>query len=194
MLVSSTQNQLAIDATKQPSQPPRGRGPFPGSARPGHSPGLPVQLELQVPTGELRPDGTTLVDFMITNVGTDPLPLPISVDQNMDQTHSLTLWLTSAAIKDAYFIDQRTGVRVRIESVGTSAELYARSDDPKTFHVLPPNKTIRVHASSRVVLNTGRHSLTGHAELARALYGRNEVVGTADTKPIRKTFSQPAAR
>ena len=109
MFVGSAQNEFVIDATKQLPPPPRGRGPFPGSAVPGHSPGLPIQLELQIPTGEQRPDGTTLVDFVITNVGPDLLPLPASVDPNIGPTHILSLWLTSDAIKDVYLIDQQTG-------------------------------------------------------------------------------------
>jgi hypothetical protein len=184
MFVGSAQNQFAIDATKLPPPLPN-RGPYPGSAVPGHSPGLPIQLELQIPTGELRPDGTTLVDFMITNLGPDLLPLPASVDSNIGPTHILTLWLTSDAIKDVYFIDQQAGRQVKLGGVGTSAELYGRSADPKTFQVLTPYETIRVQASARVMLNPGRYSVTGHAELARA---SNEVVGTADAEPITKTF------
>jgi hypothetical protein len=192
MLVGSAQNQFAIDATRQLPPPPRSRGPFPGSAVPGHSPGLPIQLELQIPTGEQRPDGTTLVDFVITNVGPDLLPLPASVDPNIGPTHILSLWLTSDAIKDVYFIDQQTGRQVKWEGgVGTSAELYGRSADPKTFHVLSPYDTIRVQASARVMLNPGRYSVTGHAELMRA---SPQVVGTADAEPITKTFSRPTGR
>src|SRR5713101_5487113 len=77
ILVGSAQDELTIDATKQPSPPARGRGPFPGSTAPGHSAGLPIRLELLIPTGELRPDGTVLVDFMITNIETEPIMLPL---------------------------------------------------------------------------------------------------------------------
>jgi hypothetical protein len=176
---------LTIDATKQPSPPARGRGPFPGSATPGHSAGLPIRLELLIPTGELRADGTILVDFMITNVGTEPITLPSSVDQNMERTAILTLWLTSDAIKDAY-VDLKTGRPIKTDMVGTSAELYSRSDDPQSFHVLAPNKTIRVHASSRVGLQPGIHSLTAHAELTNGASARP---GTADSDAVTKTLS-----
>jgi hypothetical protein len=152
IFVGSAQEQLTIDATKQPSPPLRGRGPFAGTGNPGHSPGLPIQLELEIPTGELRLDGTTPADFMITNVGTEPIALHVSVDQNqnLEGTEILTLWFTSDAIKDAYFRDQQTRRLVKTEAVGTSAELYGRANDPKAFHLLLPNETIRVHASSRV--------------------------------------------
>jgi hypothetical protein len=186
VLVGSAQDQLTIDATKQPSPPARGRGPFPGSTTPGHSAGLPIRLELLIPTGELRPDGTVLVDFMITNVGAEPMTLPSSVDQNMERTAILTLWLTSDAIKDQYLKDIKSGRLVKFEIVGTSAELYGRSNDPQTFHVLAPNETIRVHASSRVGLQPGIHSLTAHAELTN---GASERPGTADSDAVTKTLS-----
>ena len=192
ILVGSAQDQLTIDATKQPSPPPRGRGPFFGSASPGHSPGLPIRLELKVPTGELRPDGTTLIDFMITNVGTEPITLPISVDlYNSERTDLLTLWLTGD-VKD-WSPSLQIGRQVKSESVGTSAELYGHSNDPQTFHVLTPNETIRVHASSRVWMKPGSHSLTGHAELARVPHGTIELVGTSDSKSVTKTLSFPTA-
>jgi hypothetical protein len=191
ILVGSAQGQLTLDATKQPSPPLRGRGPFPGSVHPGHSAGLPIRLQLQIPTGELRPDGTTLVDFIITSVGTEPITLPTSVDQNVERTDILTLWLTSDAIKDTYLIDQGTGRRVKVNIIGTSAELYGRSSDPQTFHVLTPNETIRVHASSRVELNPGTASLTGHAELLRVLQGPSDLVGNAESEPVTKTLLRP---
>lgn len=130
---------------------------------------------------------------MITNVGTDPITLPASVDQNMERTDVLTLWLTSDAItsdaiKDAYLIDQGTGRLVKIEAIGTSAELYGRSGDPRTFHVLIPNETIRVRASSRVSLNPGIASLTGHAELLRVLQGRSDLMGNSDAEPVTNRF------
>ena len=188
------QDQSTIDATKQPSPPARGRGPFPGSATPGHSAGLPIRLELSIPTGELRPDGTTLVDFVITNVGTEPITLPSSVNQNIDGTDVLTLWLTSDAIKDVMAYTKR---RVfRLEIVGTSAELYGRVNVAQSFIGVAPNKTIRVHANSRVGLQPGTHSFTAHAELARLSNGASELVGTADSETLTRTLSTtgPTAR
>jgi hypothetical protein len=85
---------------------------------------------LLIPTGELRPDGTVLVDFMISNVGTKPITLSSSVDQNMERIAVLTLWLTSDAIKDALLRDIKSGRPIQTEMVGTSAELYSRGDDP----------------------------------------------------------------
>lgn len=189
VLVGSAQDQLTIDATKQPSPPARGRGPFPGSVTPGHSAGLPIQLELLIPTGELRPDGTTLVDFMITNVGTEPITLPSSVNQNIEGTDVLTLWFTSDAIKDAYFKDIKSGRLVKIEIIGTSAELYGRVNVSQSFLVVAPNKTIRVHAYSRVGLQPGTHSFTAHAELVRLLHGTSELVGTADSEVVTSALS-----
>src|SRR2546429_6262530 len=68
ILVGLAQDQLTIDASKQPSPPARGRGPFPSSVSPGNSTHLPIRLELRIPSGPLQPDGTTLVDFVITNI------------------------------------------------------------------------------------------------------------------------------
>jgi hypothetical protein len=130
-----------------------------------------------------------LVDFVITNVGTEPISLPSSVNQNIErQTSVLTLWLSSDAIKDQYFRDTASGRLVKIEMVGTSAELYG-SDDPRTFNVLAPNKSIRVHASSRLQLNPGIHSITAHTELMLISNGKSEIVGTADSETVIKTLS-----
>jgi len=72
-----------------------------------------------IPTTELRSDGTALVDFVITNVGTEPMSLPSSVNQNIEQqTSVLTLWLTSDAIKDEYFGDTGSSRPFKIEMSG----------------------------------------------------------------------------
>jgi hypothetical protein len=187
VLIGSAQDQLTIDATKQLSTPARGREPFPGSPTPGHSPGLPIRLVLQIPTDDLRPDEMTLVDFLITNVGTEPITLPVSVDCRTEPTDILTLWFSSDAIKDQYLIDQQTGRPVKIEMVETSAELCGRSSDPQSFHMLAPNETIRVHALSPP-MNLGTHSFTGHAERLRVAHGASELVGTADAEPATSTL------
>src|SRR5271165_1957913 len=99
-----------IDASKQPAPPARGRGPFPGSAFPGHSSGLPVKVALVIPSGEIRADGTSLVDFVVTNLGPEAITVPSSVYQNPEhRTSILTLWLSSDGIKDVYFRDNATG-------------------------------------------------------------------------------------
>jgi hypothetical protein len=199
--VLAAQDPLTVDATMQPSPPPRRRGPFPGTTSPSHSAGLPIRLEVLIPTAELRSDGTALVDFVITNVGTEPISLPSSVNQNIEQQASvLTLWLTSDAIKDEYFRDIASSRLVKIEMVGTSAELHGSSDDPRTFILLAPNKPMRVHASSRIRLQPGSHTLTAHAELMHFILrnstSSSEVVGTADSEAVTTTLSttNPTAR
>jgi hypothetical protein len=189
------QDPLTIDATKQPSPPMRAHGPFPGSTAPGHSAALPIRLELLIPTGKLRSDGTILVDFSITNVGTDPIALPSSTDQNLGGTEILTLWLTSDAVKDAY-VDLKGRPIKMLGVVETSTELYSRTGDNKNVHVLAPNETIRVHASSRVGLRPGTDLLVAHAELLRLSPGTSEVIGTADSEAVTKTLSPkvPTAR
>jgi hypothetical protein len=190
-ILGASQSGLTLDATNQPSPPARGRGPFPGSTSPGHSAGLPIQLELAVPNGELRPDGSMLIDFVITNVGAEPIDLPSSAIPNIDQSTSvLTLWLTSDAISDQFATDQQTGRLFKIEIVGTSAELYSRNDHPQTFKTVAPTKSILVHASSRVPMNPGTHSITAHAELLRISNGTSQLVGTADSEALTKTLSK----
>lgn len=187
VFIGSAQDRLTIDATKQLSKPARGRGPFPSSPTPGHSPGLPIRLVLQIPTGDLRPDKTTLVDFLITNVGREPIVLPISVDCRNEPTDILTLWFSSDAVKDQYLIDQQTGRPAKIEMIETSAELCGRSSDPQSFHIFAPNETIRVHALSPQV-NPGTCSFVGHAKRLRLQHGGSELMGTSDTEPATRTL------
>lgn len=192
-LLVSAGAPLTVDATRQPSGAPRGRGPFPGSISAGHSAGLPIKLELFVPAGELSSEGTILVDFLITNVGPDAIRLPSSVRHatGIDRPYSLvTLWLTSDAIKKQYAKEQQTGRLFEIAAVATSAELYADSDDADSLALLPPGASMMVHASSRVQLNPGRHSITAHAELERISNGAAELVGTADSETLRKTLTE----
>jgi len=194
ILVATAQNQFTVDATMQPSPPPRARGPFPGSPSPGHSVNLPIRLELLFRTGDLRPDGTALVDFVITNVAPKPIILPSSADQNiapMAPKVVLTLWLTSDAIKDQFFRDTASGRLVKFEIVGTSAELYGSSDVLQSFHELAPNESMLVHASSRVQLDQGMKSFTGHAELLQVSNG-SKLIGTADSTVITQTLSIPS--
>jgi hypothetical protein len=135
IVAGRAQEQFSVDATRQPLPPTRGRGPFPGSATAGHSRDLPVRLDLLIPTGELRSDGTLLVNFRITNIGNEPISLPVSIDQGrflpqppiteftMDV---LTLWLTSDAIRDEYLevkgLDGQVR-RLKTESPTTSATI-----------------------------------------------------------------------
>jgi hypothetical protein len=109
-LVGDALDQQTIDATAQVLRPPPGRGPFPGFASPGHSAGLPIRLELRIPTGQLRPNGSTLIDFVIANIGTETIKLPSSIAMfNFEPREALTLWVTSDAIKDQYLKDTGSG-------------------------------------------------------------------------------------
>lgn len=201
ILVGLAQDQLTIDASKQPSPPARGRGPFSSSISPGHSTHLPLRLELRIPSGPLQPDGTSLVDFVITNIGDDVILLPSSIKEgDGPSSYVLTLWLTSDAVKDAYFKDTASGRPVKVEIVSSSAELYARSNVPNSFLFLGPNQIMKVHASSRVQLQPGTHTASAHAELLHLVaHGgsiSSEVVGTADseTVTITPTATSPTAR
>jgi hypothetical protein len=145
ILVGLAQEQLTIDASKQPSSPARGRGPSPGSIAPGHSAGLPIRLELRIPSGPLQRDGTALVDFVITNIGAETIALPCSVNGNeRPSSEVLTLWFTSDAVKDSYY-NTASGRPAKIEIVPTSAELYDRSNDPHSFFLVAPNQSLKVH-------------------------------------------------
>jgi hypothetical protein len=197
ILVGLAQDQRTIDASKQPSPPARGRGPFPSSISPGHSTHLPIRLELRIPNGPLQADGTTLVDFVITNIGNDAISLPTSIkESDGPSSYVLTLWFTSDAVKDAYFKDTASGRPVKIEIVSTSTELYGRRNDPHSFLLVAPNQSVKVHASSRVQLQPGMHTATAHAELMQ-LVSRDssissEVVGTADSETVSMTLSATA--
>jgi len=192
-LLASAGVQLTVDATKQLGGPPRGRGPFPGSDSPGHSAGLPVRLELVIRGGELSPDGTILIDFLITNLDSDPIGLPSSVrpiSGNVRSYYLLTLWLTGDAIKKQYAVDQQSGRPFEIGAVQTSAELHDDSDATRDSALLVPGASMLVHASSRTQLNPGTHLITAHAVLERISNGTAELVGTADAETLRKTFNE----
>jgi hypothetical protein len=193
ILVGLAQDQLTLDASEQPVPPARGRGPFPGSISPGHSAHLPIRLELRIPNGPLEPNGTTLIDFVITNIGTGTIALPVSLDGNGPRSDILTLWLTSDAINDEFFKDTASGRTVKIEIVPTSAELYGRSNDPHSFLQVAPNQSVKVHASSRVQLQPGTHTATAHAELLHILVrnssSSSELVGTADSEAVTTTLA-----
>jgi hypothetical protein len=188
------QHEITIDATKQVEGPARGRGPFPGSPIPGHSPALPISIELQVPDSKLRSDGTIDVDFIITNIGTEPIKVPSRLKGPEDlktfyeRTKVLTLWLTSDAIKSSFLV----GSNIKIDAVPLGAQLYGWDDDPTSFYTLAPNKSILVHTSSPG-LNPGTYPLTAHAELIRLVAANggweSELVGTADAVPVTKTLS-----
>jgi hypothetical protein len=141
---------------------------------------------------ELSPDGTILVDFLITNVDSAPLRLPSSVrpTSGSDRPYSLlTLWLTGDAIKKQYAVDQQTGRPFEI-AVQTSAELHDDSDPTPASALLAPGATMLVHASSRAEVNLGSHSITAHAVLERIAHGRAEGLGTADSETLRTTFTK----
>jgi hypothetical protein len=192
ILAGESRYELTIDATSQPSPPPRGRGPFPGFALPGHSVGFPVRLDLVVATGKLEPNGTALIDFTITNIGAEQIRLPFSVDRNISHTEILTLYLTSDAIVEGHFSNGERMFAIQ----PTSAELYGQNGNPQTFYSLAPSKAIRVHASTRFELKPGAHSLTAHAELLKLSHGGSEPLGTAESITVEKEFSPtgPAVR
>ena len=199
ILVALAQDQLTIDATKQPSPPARGRGPSPGSITPGHSASLPIRLALRIPGGPLQPDGTTFVDFVITNIGDKTIPLPSSIKENDGPSSDvLTLWFTSDGLKDEYLNDTTSGRLVKFEIVPISAELYGRRNDPQTFILVAPNQSVKVHASSRVQLQPGTHKATAHAELLHIVVRdssiSSELVGTADSEAVTTTPSTPNSR
>jgi hypothetical protein len=192
LAVAKEQPAFTIDATKQTMRPPRGRGPFPGSATPGHSYGFPIRLDLEFPSTKVASQGSVLVDFLLTNVGTEPVKLPCSTallaKPDIKGTSILTLWITSDAVIDQYIRDLRTGQLFKSSIVGLSAELDGYTSDPKSFCVLNPGKSLTVHAQAGVALKMGTHSFTGHAELSPYLTGIR-TPETADSHNIRKTLS-----
>ena len=171
--------QFTIDATHQPVPASRGMGPLPGSNHPGHSAGFPIVLDLVIGTAQLGEGGRGFVDFVITNVGHEPITLPVSVEntvENTPPTQVLTLYISVA--------DGGGPV-----DLTTSAELYGDSADPETFRLLARGKTMRVHASTRFRLPPGPHLLTAHAELLRQVGGTSKLVGTAESVGVQKLFT-----
>jgi hypothetical protein len=179
-----------IDATGQRVNAPRGRGPLPGSAAGGHSADFPVRLTAQFPQPELRADGTVLVDFILTNIGTTTIRLPIGVEAPATNgpRSVMILWLTSDGLVEHYAIDRFTHERFKIAAVGTSAELLGDPTNPATFAALKPDERLLVHASSRVQLKAGTHAIASHAQLVLASDGRSEILGWADSATLTARF------
>jgi hypothetical protein len=201
ILAGYAQDVLTLDATKQTMRPPRGRGPFPGSATPGHSDGFPIRLELQfTDTGNVQLQGPVLVDFVMTNIGAEQIKLPCSValfqtlsfadvpDPDIGGTTILTLWITSDAFIDQYIKDVRTGQLFKSSIVGISAELDGGSRDPGSYCVLSQGKSLKVHAKAGTAFKAGTHSFTGHALLELNSHGTSKFEGSADSEPIAKTL------
>jgi hypothetical protein len=152
---------------------------------------LPIRLDLEISSGVLRPNGTAAIDFIITNIGTESIRLPSSVVLFNAPMESLTLWVTSDAIKGIYAREVGSGRLVQLfDIVGISAELDGSSDDSKSFYSLAPNKSIRVHACSPEPM-VGTHAFTAHAEFAHVT-NTTEVIGTADSDSVTTTLSIPS--
>lgn len=129
---------------------------------------------------------------MITNIETETISVPSSLDGNGPSSDILTLWLTSDAVSDAYAKDTSTGRAFKIEIVPTSAELYGRNNNARSFLLVAPNQSMKVHTSSRVQLQPGTHTATAHAELlhiVRDSTGSSELVGTAESEVVAITLS-----
>jgi hypothetical protein len=201
ILAGLAQDVSTLDATKQMMRPPRGRGPFPASTTPGHSGGFPIRLQLQfASTSDVPLQGPVLVDFIMTNVGAEPIKLPCSValfqtlsssdvsDLDIGGTSILTLWITSDAVLDQYIKDVRTGQLFKSSIVGISAELDGGTRDPGSFCILAPSNSLKVHAQAGATLKAGTHSFTGHVLLELNSRGTSKLQGSADSEPIMKTL------
>ena len=172
---AGTQIQATIDATRGITTARRGMGPFPNRGLSHHSSSFPVRLDLLIPSGQLRQDDTSLFDFVLTNVSSHSIRLPLSVDARSKHTHVLTLYITSA------------DGRLRGD-IPPCAELFGQADNPATFMHLLPGRSVVVHASSRFVIPIGHHSLVGHVEYLALSNGTSTVVGSADSKKVDKKF------
>ena len=109
----------------------------------------------------------------------------------------LNLWVTSDAIKDQYGKDVNSGRLFKIEIVPISAELDGDSDEPKSFYILDPKKSLRVHASSPQ-LKVGTYSFIAHAELLRTARNGSQLfsdlIGTADSEGVEETITAASPR
>jgi hypothetical protein len=174
---AQTQIQATIDATRGIPSARRGMGPFPNSG-PSHQPSaFPVRLDLLIPSGRLKQDDTSLFDFVLTNVSSHAIRLPVSVDSRSKHTHVLTLYITSP---DGHLRGD----------IPPCAELFGQADNPATFMHLLPGRSVVVHASSRFVVPIGHLSLVGHAEYLLLFDGTSTVIGSTDSNEVDKKFSR----
>jgi hypothetical protein len=172
---SETQIQATIDATRGIPSARRGMGPFPNSELSHKPSAFPVRLDLLIPSGQLRQDDTSLFDFVLTNVSSHSIRLPVSVDARSKHTHMLTLYMTS------------TDGHLRGD-IPPCAELFGQADNPATFMHLLPGRSVVVHASSRFVVPIGHLSLVGHAEYLLLSNGTSTVIGSTDSNEVDKKF------
>jgi hypothetical protein len=172
---AETQIQATIDASRGVPSARRGMGPFPNSGISQQRRAFPVRLDLLIPSGRLKQDDTSLFDFVLTNVSSHSIRLPVSVDARGRHTHVLTLYITSA---DGHLRGD----------IPPCAELFGQADNPATFIHLLPGRSVVVHASSRFVIPIGHLSLEGHAEYLLLSNGTSTVIGSTDSKEVEKRF------
>jgi hypothetical protein len=132
------------------------------------------------------------MDFVITNIGHEPIRLPSSIHQPVGDV--LTLFFTADADAIGVLV---FGEKPNVASNGllgtyrTSVELYGRSDDPQSYYLLAPHQNILVHASSRVQLLPGMHEFVAHAELSRIPGGNSRLPGIVDSSTVRRRLQAP---
>lgn len=170
-----TQIQAVVDATGEPPSAPRGMGPTPDSQFPHHSNAFPVRLDLRVPSGRLEQNDTSLFDFVLTNVGSHSITLPISLDGRSKHTRTMTLYITSPDGRLRGFLPP-------------CAELFGQTDHPATFMRLQPGRSLVVHASSRYLIPVGHLSLVGHVEYLALSKGTSTSIGTTDSNQVERVF------
>jgi hypothetical protein len=184
-----------------PQQIPMGsRGPIPKSVA-GFTGHFPIALKLVPNLSTYQADGAVAVEYQLTNLGSEPLQLPIRADQgpltdlNGKKPFSvtiLTLYISSPDGPNPLVTLSNQPTPPTLASATSpvlegQTFLYARKGFDESWCSLAPRSTMRVTAKTRILGGLPRVQMQGHAELLREDFDNtisSTELGTATAKPL----------
>ncbi len=184
-----------------PNQIPMGsRGPIPKSAA-GFTGDFPIALKLVPNLWTYQPDGAVAVEYQLTNLGPEPLQMPIRADQGPltdlrgkkpFSVTILTLYISSPDGPNPFVTLSNQPTPPTLASTTPpvlegQAFLYARKGFDESWCSLGPGSTMRVTAKTRIPGGLSRVQMQGHAKLLREDFDTtisSAELGTATAKRL----------
>ncbi|QHN04759.1 hypothetical protein FTO74_16385 [Granulicella sp. WH15] len=191
----------AITIVASPQQIPLGsRSPIPKSAT-GFTGDFPIGLKLVPNLSTNQGDGAVAVEYQLTNLGSEPLKMPIRPDQGpLTDLNSkkpftitiLTLYISSPnGPSPLIALNQQPHPSAPEDHFPPLLEgqfsLYAREGFDQSWCSLAPGTTMRITAQTKIPVGLPRVEMQGHAELLQERFDQttsSTEVGTATSKPL----------